>query len=150
MFLGDDSDYEYHSIRTRPGCGVANLKQKAPAVRCNNSHNQPLLSEVTLSRLNQKFGDAAWTDDCIHQWSSKSFPKKRKTTPSWQTLIRALLNLELLNYTCKIKKTMTIWATPYIVMTIPFRFRSTLSSPTDIATTRCLYLQKIVGTQKSN
>ena len=48
------------------------------------THNQQLLSEATLSRINQQFGEAAWTADRIRQWSN--FRKKRRVVPSYPFL----------------------------------------------------------------
>jgi hypothetical protein len=44
------------------------------------THNQQLLSEMTLSRFDEQIGEAAWTSDRIRLWSS--FPKKRRVVPS--------------------------------------------------------------------
>jgi len=40
------------------------------------SHNQHLLSEATLSRINQQFGEAAWTADRIRRWSSSQTKRR--------------------------------------------------------------------------
>jgi hypothetical protein len=49
------------------------------------TNNQQLLSEATLSRFNQQFGEVAWTADRIRQWSS--LPKKRRrVVPSYPFL----------------------------------------------------------------
>ena len=64
---------------------------KAPAKRKVlselSAHNQQLLSEATLSRINQQFGESVWTCDNIRDWSHwKTFPKKRKLFSSLSKL----------------------------------------------------------------
>ena len=57
------------------GCG-GKRGRKAPKKRKvlseSFTHNQHRLSEVTLSRINQQFEEAAWTADRIREWSSLS------------------------------------------------------------------------------
>ena len=59
--------------------------QKAPVKKrkvlsASFTRNQHLLSEATLSRINQQRGEAAWTAERIRQWS---LGKKRRVIPSY-------------------------------------------------------------------
>ena len=91
---GDDSNYsDYGDNKTMSGRGKAWITQERrqapdkwqapPAKRQREvlsrsfSHNQHLLSEVTLSSFNQQFRKAAWTDDRIREWSKKAFGKRK-------------------------------------------------------------------------
>jgi hypothetical protein len=65
--------------------GGQTRKQKAPVKKRkvlseSFTYNRQLLSEATLSRINQQFGEAAWTAQRIRQWSS--FPNNRRVVPS--------------------------------------------------------------------
>lgn len=74
---GDDFDDGHDGCaedRLRPSVKKAS---KRKVLSESSNHNQPLLSEATLSRFNQQIGDAAWTGDRIHQWSKRS--KRLKT-----------------------------------------------------------------------
>jgi hypothetical protein len=52
------------------------LVKKRKVLAESFTHNQQLLSEATLTRFNEQFGEAAWTSDRIRLWSSS--PKKRR------------------------------------------------------------------------
>jgi hypothetical protein len=70
----NDSDYDHANgqpkrTRTIPGRGDGFHLYRRTL----------LLSKAALSRINQEFGETAWTADHIRQWSSDtSIPKKRK------------------------------------------------------------------------
>ena len=65
-------------------CKMGASKRKAPAdnrkvLSLSSAHNQQLLSKATLSRFNQRVGEAVWTGERIRHWSNeKTFPKKRR------------------------------------------------------------------------
>lgn len=79
------------SNQTKFGNGGSKTR-RAPAVKRkvlsdSSTHNQHLLSEATLSRLNQQSGESIWTSDHIRHWShSKTFPKRRKFVSSLSVL----------------------------------------------------------------
>jgi hypothetical protein len=94
--IGEDGFNLHLRPRTRSvaaaerGRGMAKSR-KAPAKRKvlseSSAHNQQLLSEATLSRINQQFGESVWTCDNIRDWSHwKAFPKKRKLFSSLSDL----------------------------------------------------------------
>lgn len=65
--------------------GETTKKRKAPVKKRkvlsgSFSHNQQLLSEAALSRINQQLGEAPWTAERIRQWSF--LPKKRRVVRS--------------------------------------------------------------------
>lgn len=53
-------------------------KRKVLSLSESSNHNQSFLSEATLFNFNQQIGEAAWTDDRIHQWSKRSKRSKTK------------------------------------------------------------------------
>lgn len=87
----DDSDYQSGPPSRRKG---HLKKRKALAVKPNAAkgkrprkvlsklsiHNRQVLSEATLFSLNQRFGRARWTYDCIRDWSkqSRSISRRKK------------------------------------------------------------------------
>jgi hypothetical protein len=95
-------DHDYHSNRTKSNRGTGFcLRPRTRSVAAgeqdvdgdvngtNNkkrkvlsesfTHNQQPLSEATLSRINEQYGEAAWTSDRIRRWA---FRRKRKVIQS--------------------------------------------------------------------
>jgi len=64
-------------------------KREVPAVNKrkvlseSSTYNQQFLSQATLSRFNQQYGEGVWTGDRIRHWSHwNAFPKKRRLVTS--------------------------------------------------------------------
>lgn len=79
----EDGDFETNQAKSTRRRKTS-AKQKAPAVvkkwkvlSESSTFNQQLLSEASISRINQQYGESVWTDDRIRRWSN-TFPKKRK------------------------------------------------------------------------
>jgi hypothetical protein len=78
----DGNDAPEDGVQEYP---LPSTKQKAQAVgpikrkvlSGSSSHNQPLLSEVTLSRHTQQLGEVSGTDR-VHEWKKVLLKKKRK------------------------------------------------------------------------
>ena len=74
---GNGGDQIKSGRRGKPNTGKEKRASKRKVLSETSNRNQHLLSEATLSRLDQQIGEAAWTGDRIQQWS-KSFPKRKR------------------------------------------------------------------------